>query len=39
VAPLDETVPHAALVQPTPETLHEMIVLGFELTTGVSVAM
>jgi len=37
--PLEEIVPHAAAVQPAPETLHEIVRLGFELATGVSVAV
>jgi hypothetical protein len=38
VAPANEIVPHAAPVQPAPETLQEMNVLGFELATGARVA-
>jgi hypothetical protein len=37
--PLEEIVPHAVPVQPAPETLHEIARLGFELATGVSVAV
>jgi hypothetical protein len=37
--PLEEIVPHAAPVHPVPETLHEIARLGFELATGLSVAV
>jgi len=36
--PPEEINPHAAPVQPVPSTLHEIIRLGLELATGVSVA-
>ena len=36
--PLEETNPHAAPVHPVPATLHEIMRLGLELATGVSVA-
>lgn len=35
---MEEIAPHAALVQPAPETFHEIARLGFELATGVTVA-
>ena len=36
---LDEIVPHAEPVQPVPETLQEIVRLGFEFAAGVSVAV
>ncbi len=38
VAPLKEIDPHADPVQPAPESVHPIAVLGFELGAGVSVA-
>jgi len=37
--PLEETVPHAAPVQPVPTTLQEITRLGFELAAGMGVAV